>query len=167
MILLTILAILVGLAVLAIIIGLLLPKAYHHEESRTFSQSVEDVWTAVYEFDTVPMTTSPSHTVESLPDENGLPVWLVDMGSSQLTVQTIEATSPNRVVRAIADSVVPMTATFTHELSAVNGRTSLTIREEGYIDNGTWHVPLFRIMVRLTRGMAIKGYFKKLSEHFA
>ncbi|MCP5099736.1 MAG: hypothetical protein GY943_29635 [Chloroflexi bacterium] len=164
---LTILAIILGLVFLLVVIGMRLPKAYHNEESISFERSIEDVWTAVYDFGTVPMITSPNHTVESMPDENGLPVWLVDMGSSQLTVQTIEATSPIRVVRAMTDSVVPMTATFTHELSSTNGSTILHVREDSYIDDGTWHVPIFRIMVRLTRGMAIKGYFKKLSEHFA
>ncbi|MCP5096212.1 MAG: hypothetical protein GY943_11720, partial [Chloroflexi bacterium] len=51
---LTILAIIIGLLFLLVVIGMRLPKAYHNEESISFERSIEDVWTAVYDFGTVP-----------------------------------------------------------------------------------------------------------------
>jgi len=66
---------------------------------------------------------------ERLPDEDGLPVWTEDIGSTVVPVRTVEATPPRKLVRRMTDSVVPMTAAWSLRSSptrAASGSGSTT-----------------------------------------
>ena len=165
MILLNILGAFLALILIVVAIGLLLPKPYHNEGNLVLRHSPEEVWKAISDMESLPVSGSSQHAVQLLSDEGELPTWLIDMGSSQLTVQTIEAEKPHKLVRVIADSIVPMTAHYEYLLTPMGTGTDLMIREEGFIDNGTWHVPIFRIIVRITRGAGVRLYCQQLVNH--
>ncbi|MEM7336867.1 MAG: hypothetical protein AAF490_32640, partial [Chloroflexota bacterium] len=142
-----------------------LPKPYHNVGNLVLRQNPDVVWNAIVDMEAMPVSGSSQHSVQLLSEEDEPPMWLIDMGSSQLTVQTIAADKPHKLVRVIADSVVPMTARFEYALTPMGTGTDLTIREEGFIDNGTWHVPIFRIMVRVMRGAGVRLYCQQLANH--
>lgn len=150
---------------LIMLVGLRLPKAYHNSGTLLIRQPITAVWDAIQDMDSLPVTGSANHNVTRLPDENDLPVWLIDMGSSQVTIQTIEADPPHQLVRVFADSVAPITARYQYTLSEMGSGTELTVEEEGHIDSGTWHAPIFRIMVRLMPGAGVRTYLHQLADY--
>lgn len=144
--------------------GYLLPKAYTNEATLLLRSSPERVWEAISDMEALPVSGS-AHAVQPLEGDPERPAWLIDIGSTQITVQTVEANPPRALVRVLADAVVPMTARYEYHLSPMGSGTDLTIREEGYIDSGTWHVPIFRFMVRLMRGAGVRLYGQQLAAH--
>lgn len=162
---------LIGLLILFVVAtalylsGYLLPKAYTNVATLLLRSSPETVWQAITDVEALPVSGSPEHVVQPLESDGEHAAWLIDIGSTQLTVQTVEADPPRKLVRVIADAVVPMTARYAYILTPMGSGTDLTIVEEGYIDNGTWHVPIFRIIVRLMRGAGIRQYCQQLTTH--
>lgn len=153
------------LPIILYLIGFLLPKPYQNKANLVVRASPSEVWQAVNDMTAVPVTGSTKHTIHSVTEGEDLPAWLIDMGASQVTVQTIIADEPHHLVRVLADSVVPMTARYEYHFEPMGSGTDITITEEGYIDNGTWHVPLFRIIVRVMRGAGLRIYCQQLIAH--
>jgi len=109
-----------------------------------YAASPDDVWSALLNYEKHPMTGKQMKSVEPRPDENGLPVWVEDMGRGELiTVKTVEATHPYRMVREMSSTSVPMTSRWVYELEAVNDHCKLTLRSETDIKTGSWHGPFF------------------------
>lgn len=152
----------IGLIIAIYASGFLLPKGYENKRTIQLRQPPETVWHAINNMEAMPITGSTSHPIQEINADPDLPAWLIDMGSTQITVQTIEAAPPHKLVRILADAVVPMTARYEYRIEPMGTGSELTIHEEGYIDNGTWHVPIFRYAARLMRGSGVKMYCKQL-----
>ncbi len=147
------------------VVGFLLPKTYTNQGNLVLASSPDDVWNAIMDMEKLPVSGSDQHHVQLISEADDPPAWLIDMGSTQLTIQTIESEEPHKLVRVLADGVVPMTAHYEYHLSPMGSGTDLTIQEEGFIDNGTWHVPIFRIMVRMMPGAGLKLYCQQLVDY--
>lgn len=146
------------------IAGKLLPKTYRNQATLLLRHPPEVVWEAIANMEALPVTGSTQHLIQPISEEGELPAWLIDMGASQITVQTVESDPPYALTRVMADSIVPMTTRYEYQLTPMGDGTDLSIKEEGYIDDGTWHVPIFRLTVRLTRGAGLKFYCRQLAE---
>jgi hypothetical protein len=88
--------------------------------------------------------------LEMLADVDGKPSWIEDMGSTKVTVTTTEMTAPHRLRRHMKDSVVPMTAEFDVTIEETPTGCKVTATSVNVIRSGTWHVPFFRVILKLT-----------------
>lgn len=147
---------LVALVSFVLLVGLLLPDTYRARGSVLLAAPPDAVWAELLDAERHPHAGRMARSVERLPDEGGRAVWIEDIGESRVRVVTVEAVENERLVRELADGVVPMTARWTVELSAAQGGTRLVLENRTVIRRGTWHVPLFRVLMTLTRG-AEKG----------
>ncbi len=76
------------------------------------------------------------------------------MGRGELiTVKTVEAERPRHMVREMTSKSVPMTSRWEYTLEPAGEGCRLTIDGETYIRSGTWHVPIFRLMMVLGGGV--------------
>lgn len=142
---------------LPLVIGRMLPKQYGSTVTRELPYPPDDVWRALNDYERHPMTGSSRRRTEPLADTGAGSTWREDMGSSVITVRTAAAEPPRHLVREMEDSVVPMRARWDYRLEPAAGGTRLTVSEQGVVEPGTWHVPFFRIMVRLMKGRGIKA----------
>jgi uncharacterized protein YndB with AHSA1/START domain len=139
------LAVLVGAFAAILLIGSFLPR--DHEVSRTLAlkQTPEAVWQVIADFANVPSWHAGVVKVEKQPDKNGHEVWKETyQGNYGLFLETIEAATPTRLVRSIADDKGPFTGRWEFALAPADGGCKLTITEFGEVGN-----PFFRFMFRL------------------
>lgn len=80
--------------------------------------------------------------------EAGLVAWSEDLGRTQVTVRTVEAVAPLRLVREMQDDVLPMSARWELELLPTARGTKVVLRHSGSIEDGPWQVPLVRLMAK-------------------
>ena len=152
--------------VAANVIGCFLPERYRAQGLLETSLGVSELWAALHDPNAHPVGGRMAKDVELLPDENGLPVWIENLGSSKVRVATVESQPERRVVRAMADQVVPMTARTEIDLEPMDsGGSRLRLQHEIVIKRGTWHVSMMRFMVALTRAArsGMQGYFRQFA----
>ena len=156
---------LVGLLVLLYVVGFFLPERYETQVVFKINKSPEAVWAAIADFEKHPIIGASRRSTKRLPDENGLPVWIEDMGETQLKVRVVESHSPSHIKWAFSDMVLPMTATSDTQIAATASGCTVTTKSETVVRSGTWHVPFFRVILSLT-GAQKKGvvdYWKSIS----
>ena len=73
----------------------------------------------------------------------------------RITVTTTDADRPRRLVREMRSAAIPMTSRWEYSFEPDGKGCRLTLDGETIIRRGTWHVPLFRVM------MAVGGGVKK------
>ncbi len=79
-----------------------------------------------------------------------------------MTLETLEAVPPTRLVQRIADPDLPFSGSWTYEIEPVTGGATLTITE-----NGEVHNPIFRLMSRLFGlGKTAEDYLEALGQKF-
>ena len=80
--------------------------------------------------------------------------------------KTTSADEPRSLVRTVEDLVVPMRATWTYTLTPEDEGTRLKVESATRIDLGTWHSPIFRVLITLTRGIekGVKHYAARLKQ---
>jgi hypothetical protein len=156
----------VGLAILVIIVGRFLPEKYAARAEITFRRPPEDVWAAMSDYHKHPMMGSMMKRIEDLPAENGLPAWVEDMGSTQMAVTTVVSEPPLHVVRELADRVVPMIVRAEVHLQRLENGCKVTATQETWIRRGTWHVPIFRIILTITKGArsSLVKYWRRIAK---
>ena len=137
-----------------VVIGLLMPERYEGSSQVVYAKTAEDIWDALLDYNKHPMTGKMMKSIQEQPAENNLPVWIEDMGNKELiTVKTVEAERPRHMVRRMTSKAVPMTSRWEYTLEPVGEGCRLTIDGETYIRGGTWHVPIFRVMMVLSGGV--------------
>ncbi|MCP4251525.1 MAG: SRPBCC family protein [bacterium] len=142
----------IGLAtiILAVaIIGRLLPAEYTFDVRRVVAATPEEVWAALNDPQRYPFSASMCKKFEPLPKKDGLTSWRENLGSSTVTYEVLESDVPQHMVLSARDSVVPMSFRAEITLQTTDGGTELRMVTRGRIDRGTWHVPMFRVIVHL------------------
>jgi hypothetical protein len=77
-----------------------------------------------------------------------LTAWTEDLGSSVVTVRTLEATAPLRLVREMHDEVLPMSARWELELLPTARGTKVVLQHSGAVGDGPWQAPLLRLKAK-------------------
>lgn len=152
----------VGLVILLVIIGAMLPQSHVAMSSITLKQPPDTVWMVVRDFGSYPAWWPNVKGVERLPDRNGREVWNQrDQRNQEMPLEIVESDPPNRLVTRVASERLPFGGTWTYEVSDVPGGSSVTITEDGEIYN-----PVFRVMARLLFGYhaTMDSYLKALGE---
>lgn len=109
-----VLGIVATLVLVPVIIGMLMPERYEGQTKAFLAKSPEDVWAALQNYESHPMTGKMMKSAEALPESewvNDLPAWVEGMGHGErITVTTVEADRPLRMVREMASASMPMTS---------------------------------------------------------
>ena len=152
-----------GLIALMAIIGALLPKAHTASKTTIINKPPEVLWQAMTDCSAFPQWRSDIKNVEVLPDRDGHKVWREDGKNGKLTLETIEASPPSRLVLRIADPDLPFGGTWTYELQPSGSGSRITITENGEVYN-----PIFRFMSHVTfsQSASIETYLKALGKKY-
>jgi len=153
--------VLAGLIVLMGLIGRSLPRGHVVQRSLRSKRSRETVWQTITDFASVPSWHPGVKAVERLADRNGHEVWRETYkGNHTLTLETVEACPPQRLVRSIADDKAPFTGCWEFELAAEGEGCHLTITERGDIAS-----PFIRFLFRMFMNPALnlERYLKALA----
>jgi uncharacterized protein YndB with AHSA1/START domain len=152
-----------SIAVLIAAIGAFLPK--DHVVSRTLEtrQSVEAVWETVSDFAGQPNWWKDVREVSRVGDRDGHDVWREVHRDMTLTMETVEADPPVRLVRRIIDEDLGFTGEWEYVLSPTPSGSRLTVTEHGTVTN-----PIFRFMSRfvISQSATIEAYLTALALHF-
>jgi uncharacterized protein YndB with AHSA1/START domain len=142
-------AVLIGLALLAVGIGFLLPAEHTASAERVVAGSPESVWAVITDIEGMPHWRPGVISTERLSARDGLDVWRESGPTGSMTIQVTASESPERLVTRIADQDLPFGGTWTYELrpAAEGHRTRITLIEDGEIYN-----PFFRFVARFILG---------------
>lgn len=161
----------IGIAIVALIAlvmvgGLFLPDKYYAHVVVKVGKPPEAVWAAVMDYQKHPISGAMRKTTQKLPDENGLPVWIEDSGDTKLRVQVVAATPPNHIKWIFGDAVVPIKASSEARIEPSDGGSIITTNSETTIRPGTWHVPVFRVILWLTRAheKGVRDYWASVAQ---
>jgi len=169
------LGLVVALLVAVVAIGLALPSTYRGRVLLDFDRPPAEVWEALTDYRRYPCAASMARAVEpadvgeavAQPD---LPGWVEDLGASRVRVETLEARAPEFLRRRLADVVVPIVADWAIRLEPLprpDGPAGCRVEATNSttIGSGTWHVPLFRIVMALTGGAerALRDYLGSIA----
>jgi hypothetical protein len=101
--------------------GSMLDERVESSVTMAFPHDPAVVWSAIQDYETNPVSATMRQETIVIPDASNAPAWKEDIGSTVITVQTMESDAPNRLVRRFEDSIVPMTADVEYVVDA-NGR---------------------------------------------
>lgn len=163
-----ILGILIGtlafLLVSVLVVGRFLPEEYLSKVQHASAQSPDAIYPLLLDPRAVSYGGKQVRSITVLSEEGELLKWREDLGPSKFTSGVVELDENSRVVVEGIDSVVNMTMRREITLTPNGSGTTVAINQRILIENGTWHVPIFRIMMRLGAANAgVKDYLRRLA----
>ncbi len=159
-----VIGVLIGLLVLPVLIGALLPRAHHATRTVRYPHPPEIVYATIADFQGHPAWRTDLIAVERLADRDGRAVWKeVHRGGDQMTLVIESSEPPRRMVTRIVDNRM-FGGSWTWEVVPADDGCALTITEDGEIYN-----PLFRFVARFFLGYhaAMDRLQAELAEHLA
>ncbi len=148
------LIIVAALIALPVIIGLLIPVRHEGRTIAEYEESVQQVWDALQDVEAHPMTGAMMKSVENLPADEGRPAWKADMGRGEvITVTTTAYEPPHHMIREMSSATVNMTSRWEYALEPAAQGCRVTLSGVTDIEKGTWHTPIFRVMMVLGGGV--------------
>ncbi|MEK6286149.1 MAG: SRPBCC family protein [Acidobacteriota bacterium] len=150
------------IAVVAII-GSLMPKGHSASRTTVINKPPEVLWQAMTDCAAFPQWRADVKSVEVISDRDGHRVWREDGKNGKMTLETVEANPPSRLVLRIADPDRPFGGTWTYDLQASGSGSRVTITENGEVYN-----PIFRFMSRVffSPTASIETYLKALGKKY-
>ena len=151
-----------GLLMLAVLLGLFLPREHRVSRRLHLKTPPERVWVLVTEHAQDPTWRSQLKATTRLGDRNGHPVWEDGFANGQkVAYETTEHLEGQKLVRTILDPKF-FGGTWTYEIRAEGTGSVLTMTEEGWVS-----VP-FRAVARLVFGHAstLELYLKDVARRF-
>jgi uncharacterized protein YndB with AHSA1/START domain len=131
----------------AALIGARLPLRHSATRRAQFTAPVESVWRAITDVEAFPSWRSDVKSVTLLPDDKGRKRWVEDTRSGRIPLVVERSDPPRQLVVRIDDPELPFGGTWTYDVAAIPGGSTLTITEDGEIYN-----VLFRFMARFVFG---------------
>jgi hypothetical protein len=128
-------------------VGSAMPVRTEGASSRVMPAPPEVVWATISE--PARVTMSEHATVAPLPADP-LPSWEEDLGETRLIVRTESVGPGMTIVRSARDTSLPMTLTLTATVHPEGAHARVETIATLDIEDGTWHVPVFRALVRAT-----------------
>lgn len=155
--------ILVGIPLLMMAVGWIVPREHVATRAGRFRQRPEAIWSAITDVDAMPSWREGLKAVKHLPDRNGLPVHVEVTTSGEIPMETVEMTPPRKLVGRIATDKLAFGGTWTFEITPEGDGSILRITERGWVSN-----PIFRFLARFVFGYTrtIDGYLRSLARKF-
>lgn len=135
----------VGLVILANLIGLFLPKSHTASRRVAYQQPASTLWETISDFAQHVTWRDDVREMKRLDDRDGQPVWQqIGKKGDRFSMQVIEFDPPRRMVTRIVDNHM-FGGTWTWEIAPLDDSSAaLTITEHGEI-----YLPAFRIFAHL------------------
>jgi hypothetical protein len=146
------LGVIAALVATPFIVGRFMPRDFTGRAELTIPRPIDEVWASINDVTRSPIAAGMARGSERLADVDGRVSWREDLGSSSITYRVLDQSAPSRRVIEGRDSVVPMTLRATCELTPVEGGTRVRVEHNIHLDDGTWHVPVFRFMLSVAGG---------------
>lgn len=159
-----IVGVVVGIGLLMMLIGLLLPRTHVATSQVELQEPIDSVWAVVRALGETPKFWSELKGASRLPDVDGRETWGQTMKNGfTLPLVIDEERPPNLLVtRIAAPKGTPFGGTWRYNLQSVDGRTRVTVTEDGWISN-----PMFRVISRLMgHHSTLDSYLKALGKKF-
>jgi hypothetical protein len=141
--------IVVGLIVivaLVFVVGLVLPREHRATSRIVLHQPPEAVFPVIRDLAALVGTWPDLKNARRLPDQGGKEVWEQNAGGFPLKLIVEESIPPVRLVtRVDAAADATFGGIWTYEISPAAGGCTVTVTEEGYVNNA-----LFRTMMKVT-----------------
>ena len=152
-------AILVGLILLVVIIGLILPKAHRATHMARFKQRPEEIFALI----AGPQDWRGVKRTE-LASDGGVRRWSEEAGWHAVTFEQTANEPPYRFGSKIVDKGLPYSGNWTWEITATDEGCTCRITEEGEVSN-----PIFRVVGRFVIGYTktIDDYLNALGKKFS
>lgn len=152
-----------GLLILVAIIGSFLPMGHVVSRSIRFDRPVEEIWRLVTDYAGQPAWRKELTRVEPVAADASGSTWKeFPRRGTPMTLQTVEAHAPHRLVRKIADKGLPFGGRWVYELSTEASGCVLKITEEGEVYN-----PIFRFIGHffINQAGTLEEFLRQLAKH--
>jgi uncharacterized protein YndB with AHSA1/START domain len=155
---------LVGLLILLVIVGMLLPRNHVAASSIELAKPPAEVWGVVRDIGQVPTFWTDIKSSERQPDREGHEVWVQTMKNGfTLPLEIDEDRPPSRLVSRIAmEGKAPFGGSWIYEIAESGTGSRVTVTEDGWVDN-----PFFRVVSRIMGHHAtLDSYLRALGKRF-
>lgn len=152
----------IGLVLLALLLGLVLPKGHKVGRRLHLKSAPDQVWALVSDHGQDPAWRSQLKETARVADRNGHPVWEDQfINGEKVAYETTERIEGQKLVRTIVDQK-RFGGTWTYQLHPEGTGTLLTMTEEGWVS-----IP-FRAVARFVFGHAstLELYLKDVARRF-
>jgi hypothetical protein len=153
----------VGVALLVVIIGLLLPKSHVAARSIALHRPAEEVFRLIADVKAAPVWRPEVQNVELLEPVDGHIRFREKGKNGALTMEIVESNSPSRMVTRIADPGLPFGGIWIFDIAPTADGSRLNITERGETYN-----PLFRFVSHFILGYnrTLNMYLQNVSRKF-
>jgi len=157
------LAVVVGLGLVVVIIGYLLPVRHEATVSATIPAAPDVVWGVLTDPASYPKWRGDVTSVEVLPTDAGHVAWREQGKNGAITFVVEQAEPPSRLVTRITDKSLPFGGSWEYLLTADGAGSRVQITEHGEVYN-----PVFRFVSRFIMGhtATASAYLKALGARF-
>ena len=162
-IVLMLLAVVVGLGVLVVAIGYMLPVRHVAVVSARIPTTPEQVWGALTDIAAYPKWRGDVTSVELLPTDSGHVAWREQGKNGAISYVIERAEPPRRLVTRITDKSLPFGGAWEYAVTPDGSGSRVRITEHGEVYN-----PVFRFVSRFIMGhtTTVSAYLKALGARF-
>jgi uncharacterized protein YndB with AHSA1/START domain len=157
------LAVVVGLGVVVVLVGLMLPVKHEATVSAAIPAAPEAVWAVLTDPASYPKWRGDVTSVEMLPADSGHVAWREQGKNGAISYATELTEAPRRLVTRITDKSLPFGGTWEYVVSPDGAGSRVQITEHGEVYN-----PVFRFVSRFIMGhtATASAYLKALGARF-
>lgn len=157
------LAVVVGLGLLVVLVGYLLPVKHVATVSALVPASPERVWQVLTDVAAYPTWRGDVTSVERLPADSGRVAWREHGKSGAISYAIEQADAPSRLVTRITDRSLPFGGAWEYVVTPDGAGSRVQITEHGEVYN-----PVFRFVSRFVMGhtATASAYLKALGARF-
>jgi uncharacterized protein YndB with AHSA1/START domain len=157
------LAVVVGLVVVIVTVGYLLPVKHVATVSATIPATPEAVWGTLMDRGAYPTWRGDVTSVEMLPLDAGRAAWREVAKNDAISYVVEDAEAPRRLVTRITDKSLPFGGTWEYLVTSEGTGSRVRITERGEVYN-----PVFRFVSRFIMGHSstASAYLKALGARF-
>ncbi len=141
-------ALIIGLLLVVLVNGLLLPEQHNASRTLVTKQSPQATWDTINDHANEPKWRSDIESVISLGERNGKPVWQENYkDGNKVALITTESKPPTRFVRELTDLEGPFSGRWEIDIQPTPTGSNVTITEIGKVSN-----PFFRFVSKYIIG---------------
>jgi uncharacterized protein YndB with AHSA1/START domain len=157
------LAVVVGLGLVVVLVGLMLPVKHDAAVSATIPAAPEAVWAALNDVVAFPKWRGDVTSVEMLRADSGHVAWREQGKNGAISYVIVEAEPPKHLVTRISDKSLPFGGTWEYVVTPEGSGSRVRITEHGEVYN-----PVFRFVSRFIMGhtATASAYLKALGARF-
>lgn len=138
---------LVGIGVVVVVVGSVLPKSHVASRMARYHAAPEAIWSTLSDFERYPDWAPEITSVTRLADRDGHPVWEHAGPKWKMPMAVTAFDPPRAMTLEIASNDLPYSGTWSYVVAPDKGETIVTVTERGEVAN-----PIFRFMSRFVFG---------------